>query len=917
MESEDPPPCGSGGNTSPCIADSESCIREAQRVTRTGSWELNLITGHLHWSDEIYRIFEMDKSRFTPSYDLFLDAVHPDDRAIVDATYSASLRERKSYDVTHRIRLRDNRIKFVRERCDTTYDVHGRPVRSVGTVQDITELTRTEQQLRQFKTVLDNTLEAIFIVDADNYAISYFNEGAIRLTGYTREALAGMRIWQVRGDVNELRFERIAASLTLTGPAKTAYETVQIHRTGRIIPVESSMQFIPGEPAQFVIILRDISRRKRGLAAQRANDERYLRAVSGTRDGLWEWKLNSGELYLSPRWCEMLGFDDADLERHIDTLYALVYPADLPNFRAAIERHVDGSRTDVDGGFSEELRLRCGDGSYLWVHMRGQIYRNHAESSGVMTGFVSDINDRKLEEAKLQRHRAGLEEVVERRSSELRAQALRNEMIVNAAMDGYMSVATDGSIRDCNSALCKMLGYRKEELLDLSFFDIEANVDRDESLAHLQTVLHEGGDRFDSRLRSNQGKSVDVEISVALGEWDGKPHFFVFVHDISQRKQFEERLIASRDTAEKANAAKALFLSRMSHEFRTPLNAIIGFSKLMLADARTLPVQVADNLDEILGAGQSLLEMVEEILELNRVDITNGKVEALAWYPLANECIRELAALARVREVQLSVDMQEQKAQLLADYSALRNVLLNLLSNAIKYNVPGGKVVLFAEPCGGWLRLNVKDTGKGIPVDEYERIFHPFERLEPAYAGIHGTGIGLALARRLVEAMNGRMGVDSAIGEGSTFWIELPVAADVPVQSDDSAWISNKTILYIEDNLANRVLVRTILKQRAGIMLIEAATAEEGLHIATRECPDLILMDIKLPAVTGYEARKRLAMSEKTRDIPVIALTANAMPEEIQLGKSAGFADYLTKPIDITRFLETIERHLHTWSESP
>lgn len=389
--------------------------------------------------------------------------------------------------------------------------------------------------------------------------------------------------------------------------------------------------------------------------------------------------------------------------------------------------------------------------------------------------------------------------------------------------------------------------------------------------------------------------------------------------ELEQRvQQRTELLLKAKEEADRANNAKSEFLSRMSHELRTPMNAIIGFAQLLETDEETplTPDQI-DNIHEILHAGRHLLELINEILDLARIE--TGRIE-LSLEPvevqsLIGECMALLQPLAFGRQIDLMLDINSM-GTVQADRLRLRQILLNLLSNAIKYNYDKGNVRISCQYVAeGRVRIMVCDSGRGIAVDALPRLFKPFERIDSAYDGIEGAGIGLALSKNLAEAMYGSIGVESVVDKGSTFWVELPAADAKLYPSADSGvteamqntYTKARTVLYIEDNPANLRLVRKIISTHTNLLLLDACNAEQGLEIATAHHPDLILLDINLSGMNEFQALRHLQDNPITCDIPVVAISANAMERDVKKGLTAGFTDYLTKPLDITKLLALLD----------
>jgi signal transduction histidine kinase/CheY-like chemotaxis protein len=384
------------------------------------------------------------------------------------------------------------------------------------------------------------------------------------------------------------------------------------------------------------------------------------------------------------------------------------------------------------------------------------------------------------------------------------------------------------------------------------------------------------------------------------------------------------QLAASRDEAERANQAKSEFLSRMSHELRTPMNAILGFGQL-LERSPSLAATSRGWVHEIVAAGKHLLQLINDVLDLARVESGKFTVspEPVALRPLIDECLTLLRPATEAGAVRLMETSRHCDVQVRADRTRLKQVLLNLLSNAVKYNRRQGSVnVVCVTELGGAVPtvcVRVSDTGAGLAPEQVARLFVPFERLEADQQRIEGTGIGLALSRRLVEAMGGAIGVESTPGSGSTFWVRLPLAADVveaPAPDESVAAPSERVplapidVLCIEDNPANLRLIEGIFARRQEIRLLSALAPGLGLELARTHQPALILLDINLPDMDGYAVMQCLRENERTRDIPVLAISANAMPKDVERGKAAGFVAYVTKPIDVSELLHIVDRLL-------
>jgi len=413
---------------------------------------------------------------------------------------------------------------------------------------------------------------------------------------------------------------------------------------------------------------------------------------------------------------------------------------------------------------------------------------------------------------------------------------------------------------------------------------------------------------------------------------------FAAARDVTERKRFEQALQetnvemeSAKSAAEKANLAKSDFLSGMSHELRSPLNAILGFAQLMATASPAPSDAQKESITQILQAGWHLLKLINEILDLSVVE--SGKVslslEPVDLPEVLSECHAMMEAQAQERGIVLTFPEFDQPSFVWADQTRLKQIVINLLSNAIKYNQAKGQVkVACALVSPDRIRISFKDTGAGLSPDKLAQLFQPFNRLGQEAGNVAGTGIGLVVTKQLVELMDGVLGVNSTVGQGSEFWVELrstptpelkstvPEGA-LPKPDIDRLNAPQKTLLYIEDNPANMKLVERLIDRRLDIQLLTAVDGSLGIALARSTLPDVILMDINLPGISGIDALKALRADPATAHIPVVAISANAMLRDIEVGRQLGFFRYLTKPIVVEEFMTTLDLALESAPKKP
>ncbi len=543
------------------------------------------------------------------------------------------------------------------------------------------------------------------------------------------------------------------------------------------------------------------------------------------------------------------------------------------------------------------------DGHRVDVLLNGTIIHDR-EGNQHIWSIVQDISERKLAEVELNRFKSTLD--------------VTDDCVFMFDPDAmYFIYANQGAM--------EQVGYSKEELEQMHPYDLKPDYD-EAAFRELVSPLIENGGRsvtFDTIHQHKNGELIPVEIALQYIAPQGEPARFVaIVRNISERKMMQQKLVEAKEAAEQASRAKSEFLSSMSHELRTPMNAILGFSQLMEGD-ENLTAEQRESLRDIGDAGSHLLELINEVLDLAKIE--SGKMELSIDSVNVGDVMQAaqnlIAPMAEKREIKLTIaDGCFDSCFVRADFTRTKQVLLNLLSNAVKYNLHGGSIQVDCQSVDNErLRISVSDTGKGIPEVKLKGLFEAFNRLEAEGSNIEGTGIGLVITRQLVGLMAGEMGVESVVGEGSRFWFELPLAQGLATEKKragaagsgtDNALGTGRSVLYIEDNPVNLKLVSKLIEKRTAIHLLSAAEPVAGIELALEHKPDLILLDINLPEMSGYEVLRHLREMAATRDIPVVALSANAMADDLKKGEEAGFNGYLTKPINVKEFFSVLEQML-------
>lgn len=637
---------------------------------------------------------------------------------------------------------------------------------------------------------------------------------------------------------------------------------------------------------------RDVTGRMAVEQAVAASEARMRAIVAHSPSAIFVQDPEGRYLLANRAWTELVGMSEEDMVGRTDAECQTTNAERLSELRRQLDSR---SSSTVD------LHLDLPPGAHdLMVSLfsLGDGGGPHA-----VCGMATDITERKRAEAALVERERLLDSVLE------------------ASPDIISLIDAEGRIRHVSSASQLLLGYRQGEVSDAELYSMVHPDDFDHVASAFITMVT--GSRSQPhvryRVRHAEGQWVTVD-SRAQAVVDDAGRFLgavVVTRDVSARLESEQRLQALRQAADQASRAKSDFLSRMSHELRTPLSAILGFSQLLEMD--DLPVQQAEAIDHILRAGQHLRELIDEVLDIARIE--TGHLDLAMGAVLMADVVSQVVELSRARAERSEVVVQSavgpESGAVLADRQRLVQVVFNLVSNAIKYNHPGGRVDLSCQTTPeGRIRLAVADTGQGIRAEDVARVFEPFERLGAEQTGVEGTGVGLSLARHLIERMRGTLEVESVPEVGSTFFVELPmavVAEEAPAGTGalrrpggDSPPHTFR-VLLVEEDLSSLELVERVLARRPGLTVLSAVNGQMALDLALEHRPDLVLLDLNLPDTSAPELLERLGREPATSEIPVAVLSSEDAGGQVRRMLGRGVAGQLSKPIDVRALLSLVD----------
>ena len=799
----------------------------------------------------------------------------------------------------------------------------------LGIYDDITDIKATETQLRdseqRFRHLFDSSPDPVWIIDGHRFVEC--NQAAVEMLGFPdRDALRHVHPaelspeFQPDGARSYDKAERMLDLAQETGLHR--FEWVHLRKDGSqfFVEVTLSTLSLQGKPV-IHCTWRDITDRKEAQSRVLESEARFRALFEASRDAI---VLHDGPLIIdcNPAALKLMGATDrSQIVGHTPDEFARPDPNDP---RPVEERIADKLRGAIAGHPQFfEWPSRKLDGTEITLDM--QLVSVDIGGKHYLQAISRDITERKQAERALHLHREELERLVEQRTGELfDTQFAMDKVGIGITWADFST----GRFIYSNQHAAQCLGYTVDELLQLTVSDIDPGFPPEDYVRIRDVIKRQGKIQFETSQRTKDGHLLPVEMAIYYqGPREGQAaRLIAFQADISRRKAAELALVEAKVAAEAANKAKSAFLANMSHEIRTPLNAITGMAYLMLRDELS-PTQ-SERLRKITVAGQHLLETINAILDLSKIEANSFVLEST---PVSiDNVMSNIQAMIRPQAehkgLALILEIEKIDVPLLGDATRLQQALLNYAANAVKFTHQGRitlrAIVLEALEQSMLIRFEVEDTGIGIAPESIPRLFNTFEQADSSTTRKYGgSGLGLAITRKIAQLMDGEAGADSLPGQGSRFWftsrLKVGGQADMPQSgpmADHADAIlardfAGARVLLVEDEPVNREIAGMLLED-VGFRVDEAENGAEALELASRNVYSLILMDMQMPVMDGLEAARRLRQHEPASKTPILAMTANAFAEDKNRCLEAGMDDFLTKPVDPTQLYSTIYKHL-------
>lgn len=888
----------------------------------------------IYHSPACEKVIGYSASELLSNQELFTNAIHPDDVEAFVAHHQNAHNQRGAEKHFFKLYAKNGDLRYIEHVCQPVYDQNHNYLGRRGTNIDITDRKKAEEEIYKFRVISDHAYYGTAIINLDK-ELTYCNEAFAKMHGYQIDELIGRQV-AICHTESQMTIVNDSIEAIIREGGFLDWEIPHAKKDGTAFPTLMSAQLIKlydNTPAFISATVIDISEKKRAeteilkfrIVAEQAN---YGVGISNL-EGILE--------YCNPIFAQMHGWERSELiGKHVSMFYH--------------DRNVSEIVFDTikqTGGFiSKEVIRRRKDKSTFPALINAKVIGDGKDMEQLISLSIIDITEHKKYQQEILDLNQNLEKKITERTQELakanfdltseieNRKKVEMDLIVksneletffNVAIDLLCIASLDGRFIKLNKAWESTLGYSNKELENKFFMnyvhpdDVQDTLEAMNTLSELKPVL-----KFINRYKTRQGEYKFIEWhSVPVGQF-----IYSAARDITDRIHYEEELRSARSEAEVSNRSKSDFLSKMSHELRTPMNSILGFAQLL--EMSPLSTAQQRGVGHILNSGKHLLDLINEILDISKIEA--GKIaifmESVNIADIVHEVIDLLQPFATDRKVTIMNQLAtgSDSIAVWADKQRFKQILINLVNNAIKYNHEGGTVWINAErirpenASEEQLKITVRDNGIGIAQSDMERIFMPFERVVTPHRPTEGTGLGLAVAKQLIYLMHGSIGVDSELNTGSTFWIQLAMSTNTSegVTRQEHAILVEKNdttakgrILYVEDTSSNIELLAQIIENcLPNIQLYTSPNGKQAVTLAEQIKPNLILLDLHLPDLHGSEVLKNLLANPAVSDIPVIIVSADAMPNQIEEMYRLGIKKYLTKPIDVAELLNEINKYI-------
>jgi PAS domain S-box-containing protein len=965
----------------PTRQDADEQVRLLSEVTQDLVWVWDLRSNRVLYNTHFITALGEAPAEYEAAIAWWKSRAHPDDTERIAQVYTdafAEMRTRISYEY----RILDAHGKYLTLDCRVSVirDAEGKLIRLLVASRDISKRQRAEEAQQRLTRILEATTDFVAMATVEG-EVSFLNPAGRKMIGIPADVPPQLRVAEIHPDwANEIVLKEAIPTAIREG--SWYGETAIRHRDGHEIPVSQLVLSHPGADGriEFVsTIIRDLSDRKREEVARIEWANRYDAAIRASGQVLFDWNSFTNEITYAGDTERMFGYTLPEMGGGLNRFRQLIHPEDLARFDERVKQIIA-----TRDPFHLEFRVRHKNAEFVFIEAKGYFFLDRRGQIGRMVGFYADITAERHAQEAVARANETLEQRVIERTAELASasaviadRARQQGAVAQLGQRALSGMPFSALAAEAMKLMQSILRVDCASLLaltiDNSAFIVRAQIGWPDPTADNRVPIGLGSQSgytlltrdpvivddctLETRFHISPAvlkAGVKSGVSVLI-ESDNGPlgvltaftfdlrrfvqddvHFLQAVANVLtaaiQRERAEESVRQAREQAEQASRAKSEFLSRMSHELRTPLNAILGFTQLLELDTPT-PSQT-ESVQHISRAGRHLLVLINEVLDISRIEagrlaLAPEPIDLPDFLSLSLDLIRPMAERHDI-ELVMEASTARQPHRVQADRQRLQQVFLNLFSNAVKYNRPSGRVTVSYRDDGPRLRVCVTDTGLGIEPEKLARLFLPFERLGAEATDVEGSGIGLALSRGIVKALDGELNVESRVGEGSTFWVSLPraesesvatvaeippapkpAARPVPPKSQTSTPANGDyKLLYIEDQDLNLRLVERILNAYPQYHLLTAMEGGLGLDMAREHRPDLILLDLNLPDMTGDQVLRKLKADPTLQHIPVIMVSADAMGDRIEQLKRLGAVGYLTKPYKLSEFLRIIQEAL-------